>query len=217
MSGAEWTLNKDFQEIALQVADELDLDEKHAAALVLESEDYEKELGRSRQESAIIRFHQQRLYLLSCMRLLLEITKRDDEDNDGDEVLQLSEYVDVNILRGNAQGSAPTGTVTRFVPACLAAMRDIKGWLGKLAERAAGASIIGYNAESQNLETHEFQRVSLVQQHELLSIILCFAVERRKATEEDFSEFVIALRRADKYDFSLGMSHNVLCGHFDSG
>ncbi|KXJ94256.1 nucleoporin Nup186/Nup192/Nup205 [Microdochium bolleyi] len=213
LSGAEWTLNKDFQEIALQVADELDLDEKHAAALVLESEDYEKELGRSRQESAIIRFHQQRLYLLSCMRLLLEITKMNEGDNDGDEILQLSEYVDANILRGNAQGAGPASSTTRFVPACMSAMRDIKAWLGKLAERAAGASIIGYNAESQNLETHEFQRVSLVQQHELLSIILCFAVERRKATEQDFSEFVVALRRADKYDFST-VHHMPVLGTF---
>ncbi|KAH7037690.1 nucleoporin Nup186/Nup192/Nup205 [Microdochium trichocladiopsis] len=204
LSETEWTLNKDFQEIALQVADELDLDEKQAAALVLESEEYEKELGRSRQESAIIRFHQQRLYLLSCMRLLLDLTKGDDHGDDDDEITsQLREYVDANILRGSTQGAGTTGKATRFVPACITAMRDIKTWLSKLVERAAGASVIGFNSDSQSLETHEFQRVSLVQQHELLSSILCYAIERRKASEEDFSDFVIALRRVDKYDFSL--------------
>ena len=204
LSGTEWTLNKDFQEIALQVADELDLDEKVSATLVLESEDYEKELGRSRQESAIIRFHQQRLYLLSCMRLLLELTKDDGEADETDFTLQLREYVDFNILREITPGAGAPGKAARFVPACMTAMRDIKTWLAKLSERAVGASVIGFGNDPTNLETHDFQRVSLVQQHELLSAILCFAVERRKANEDDFSEFVVALRRTDKYDFSLG-------------
>ncbi|KAI1335715.1 nucleoporin Nup186/Nup192/Nup205 [Xylariaceae sp. FL0016] len=205
IDGEEWSLNQDFQEIILQVADELDLDEIEAAKLSLQAEEEEATLGRSRRECAIIRFHQQSKYLLSCMLLLLELSKEEDQlidDGLGDELGQLGQYVSENILRGNTPGMTPSSTQQRFVPACVATMRDIRAGLQKLAEQVAGATMLGRATELQFQETIEFTHISLMQQHELLAVILCFAIDKHVSTEDDFVEFQREFRKSTRYDFS---------------
>ncbi|GAW24327.1 hypothetical protein ANO14919_139110 [Xylariales sp. No.14919] len=202
----EWTLNKDFQEIILQVADGLDLDEIAATRLALQAEDEEARLGRSRKECAFIRFHQQRKYLLSCMLLLLELSKEEEEllaDDDGDDLGRLGQYVNYHILRGNTPGAAETNARPRFVPASIAALADIRAWLQKLSEQMNGAAILGRATELQAQETYEFTHISLMQQHELLAVILCYAVERHMAIEGDFIDFLDVFRGASRYDYSI--------------
>ncbi|KAI0011756.1 nucleoporin Nup186/Nup192/Nup205 [Xylariaceae sp. FL0662B] len=202
----EWTLNRDFQEIVLQVADEIDLDELEAAKLTLLAEDDETALGRSRKECAIIRFHQYRKYLLSCMMLLLELSKEEDEllgDDLGDDLGDLGQYVNDNILRGRTPGVTTPGPQPRFVPACVAAMRDIRVWLHKLSEQVTSATVLGRADELQFQETVEFTHISLIQQHELLSVILCFAIEKHVALEQDFVDFIRIFRQATRYDTSI--------------
>ncbi|KAI1369047.1 nucleoporin Nup186/Nup192/Nup205 [Xylaria arbuscula] len=202
----EWTLNKDFQEIILQVADELDLDEIEAARLALQAEDEEARLGRSRKECALIRFHQQRKYLLSCMLLLLELSKEEDEllaDDDGDDLGQLGQYVTQNILRGIIPGAAKSKPRARFVPACATALADIRTWLQRLSEQVNGAALLGRATELETQETYEFTHINLMQQHELLAVILCYAIERHMAIESDFVNFLREFRRANRYDFFI--------------
>ncbi|KAI1504165.1 nucleoporin Nup186/Nup192/Nup205 [Biscogniauxia marginata] len=202
ISGEEWSFNKDFQEIVLQVADELDLDEIEAAKLTLQAEEEESTLGRPRRECAIIRFHQQRKFLLSCMLSLLELSKEEDEllaDDHGDDLGELGQYVNENILRANLPGV----NTSRFVPACTATMRDVRTWLQKLVEQVAGATMLGRTTEANFQETIEFTYISLVQQHELLSIILSYAIEKHVATEDDFVNFLQEFRRSPRYDFSI--------------
>ncbi|KAI5919925.1 nucleoporin Nup186/Nup192/Nup205 [Camillea tinctor] len=198
----EWTLNKDFQEIVLQVADDLDLDEIHAAKLALQADEDELTMGRPRRSCAIIRFHQQRKYLLSCMVSLLELSKEEDEllaDDLGDDLGDLGQYVNENILRTKVTGvNSP-----KFVSICTATMRDVRAWLQKLTELIAGATMLGRHLDFDFQETIEFTRLSLIQQHELLSIILSYAVERHIAIEDDFVMFLQEFRRAPRYDFSI--------------
>lgn len=210
----EWTLNKDFQEIVLQVADELDLDEIEAARLALQAEDEETRLGRSRKECALIRFHQQRKFLLSCMLLLLELSKEEDEllaDDDGDDLGQLGQYVNQNILRASMPGAAKQQPRQRFVPACAAALADIRAWLQKLSEQVTGAALLGRATELEAQETYEFTHINLMQQHELLAVVLCYAIERHTAIESDFVDFLREFRRANRYDFSIGKRLNLYC------
>ncbi|KAI0202203.1 nucleoporin Nup186/Nup192/Nup205 [Astrocystis sublimbata] len=201
----DWTLNKDFQEIILQVADELDLDEIEATRLALQAEEEEERLGRSRKECAVIRFHQQRKYLLSCMVLLLELSKEEDEllaDAASNDLGLLSQYVNQNILRDKTGGG--NGVVqTRFVPACASSLADIRGWLLKISEHVNGAAMLGRATELHTRETYEFAHISLMQQHELLAVILCYAIERHMATDADFLEFLPNFRRASRYDYSI--------------
>ncbi|KAI0408790.1 nucleoporin Nup186/Nup192/Nup205 [Xylaria palmicola] len=202
----EWTLNRDFQEIILQVADDLDLDEIDATRLALQAEDEERRLGRSRKECAIIRFHQQRKYLLTCMLLLLELSKEEDEllaDDASNNLGRLSQYVSHNILWSKTPGSADTAAKSRFVPACAGALTDIRAWLQKIAELANGAAMLGRATELETHEAYEFAHISLMQQHELLAVILCYAIEKHMAIESDFVSLLTEFRRASRYDYSI--------------
>ncbi|KAI0887191.1 nucleoporin Nup186/Nup192/Nup205 [Annulohypoxylon maeteangense] len=206
LSGEEYTLNKDFQELTLQIADSLELDEIDAAKLALATQHDDIALGRSWKECAIIRFHQQRSFLLNCMLLLLELAKEEDElvaEDVGENIGSLgslSRYVSENILRENLPGITNSPSQPRFVPACVSTMGDIRMWLQKLAEQVASASVLGVASEAQFQETVELTYVSLVQQHELLSVILCYAIEKHVAIENDFIDFLRILKQATRYD-----------------
>ncbi|KAI1212421.1 nucleoporin Nup186/Nup192/Nup205 [Annulohypoxylon truncatum] len=206
ISDEEYSLNKDFQELTLQIADGLELDEIEAAKLALLAEDEEIAWGRSRKECAIIRFHKQRNYLLNCMLLLLELAKEEDEivaegvgENLG-ALGSLSRYVSENILRENLPGITNSPSQPRFVPTCASTMGDIRTWLQKLAEQVASAAVLGVASEARFQETVEFTYVSLTQQHELLSVILCHAIEKHVAIENDFLDFLRILKQATRYD-----------------
>ncbi|KAI1822340.1 nucleoporin Nup186/Nup192/Nup205 [Xylaria intraflava] len=205
IDGEIWTLNKDFQEIILQVADDIDLDEIEATRLTIHAEDEEERLRRPRKQCAIIRFHRQRKYLLCCMLLLLELSKEEDDllaDDDGDDLGRLGQYVNRSILRANIPGAANTPARSRFVPACAAALTDIRSWLQKLSEQINAAAILGRPTEPQAQDIFEFAQISLQQQHELLAVILCYAIEKHAATENDFVNFLRQFRLASRYDYS---------------
>lgn len=100
----------------------------------------------------------------------------------------------------------------RIVPRCMAAMKEIKAWLQKLGDKIAAAQTLGQAGPgqiSEEMETVEFSRVSLMQQHELLGVILCRSIEMRQASTSDFMEFVSALKRLDRYDALLGKSPDI--------
>lgn len=207
----EYNLNREFQEIALQVADDLDLDEIEAAKLALAAEESEAEFGRPLRECANLLFHQQREYLLDCMRLLLDLAKEEDEllaDEDSDDLGLLGQFVDQNILRKRQPGQPAPVAKDKFVRECMTTMGNIRVWLQKLIDQKTSATMLG------RLEDWEFQEIadnthdSLIRQHELLAVILCSAVERHLATQDDFLDFIRLLRSMDKYDFATGMSSN---------
>lgn len=185
--------------MALQLADELDLDEVDSAKLLLDSQDDTRTLGRPLLECGVIRFHQQRRYLLDCMRLCIQIRTSDDEDLDS---LQdaFGTYVTENIYGGRDN--------TNIVSRCMAAMQDIKNWLQKLADRMTTANVV-YAGAAPRLPYHEvveFSRVSLAQQHELLALIMASAIEKH-AKADDFKQLLKHLQKVDRYDHLLGMNN----------
>ncbi|KAI1376714.1 nucleoporin Nup186/Nup192/Nup205 [Hypoxylon crocopeplum] len=199
----QYSLNRDFQELVLQVADGLQLDEIEAAKLAILAEDDEAALGRSRKECAIIRFHRQRMYLLNCMLLLLELSNDEDEllaEDIGDGLGYLGQYVNENIFQASPSAVTNPSSQTRFVPRCMAAMYDIRVWLQDLAEQVTSAAVLGRADEAQFQETIELTYISLIQQHELLSVILCCAIEKHEAVEDDFIQFLRLLKRVTRYD-----------------
>ncbi len=125
--------------MTLQLADEIDLDEVEAAKLLLESEDDQVTLGRSLLECGIIRFHQQRKYLLDCMRLCINVADEDADPQDQDWQTGLADYAARNIFGAAAPGEAAAAPDKKFVPRCMAAMQDARLWLQKWADRVAVA------------------------------------------------------------------------------
>ena len=84
-------------------------------------------------------------------------------------------------------------------------MEIIKPWLSRISDKIAAAHTLGQSiSTSGELETIEYTRLSLLQQHEALGVILCRAVEQRQAEVDDFKKLRDLLKRADKYDSLLG-------------
>ncbi|KAI9734491.1 MAG: hypothetical protein M1818_006880 [Claussenomyces sp. TS43310] len=196
LSQVEYSVNEDFQQNALQLADALNLDEIDSARIILEVQDASQALGRSIQESAVIRFHLTREYLLSCFRLLLALSTDLDLslENEGTPTDSFRPIVNAVLeAQGRVDGSA-------FLRKCLQSMADIKSWLQSLADKISGASVLGQGQTPEFIETVEYQRVSLVRQHETLGMIVHYLVKGHSASIADFEHLLETMKRADKYD-----------------
>ncbi|KAH6605139.1 nuclear pore complex subunit [Trichoderma cornu-damae] len=196
----QYSVNDKFQQDVLAFSDEIDLDEVEAVRYLLDSQDDVSVLGRSLLECAVIRFHQQRKYVLDSFRLFLELNNMDYEGEEPNALETIKVYVDTRLLRKSPDGAK------RLAPRCLRAMAEIKTWLQRLGERITAAQTLGNVPADdlpEELETVEFSRVSLIQQHEALGVILCECVDKRQAETPDFLEFISVLKKWDKYDTLL--------------
>lgn len=202
LDGNEYNINEKFQQDALLLSDEIDIDELDAARCLLDSQDDPSVLGRSLLECGIVRFHQQRKYLLDALRLLLELDSADEEAEESSALEGIKMFVAARLFQSGPGGSK------RYVPRCMAAMAKIRTWLQRLGDKMAAAQTLNQgNAGgiSEEMETVEFSRLSLIQQHEQLGVILCRCIEKRQAEISDFLDFISILKKADKYDTLLGM------------
>jgi nuclear pore complex protein Nup205 len=190
----KYTVNQEFQQTALQVADDLNLDELDAARICLESQADSETSGRSLHICAILRFHQRRKYLLDCLRLILQLANdlRDDGLQDG------FKGVAAKIANGSNLPSE-----SKYVRRCLTGMGDIKGWLQRLVDKLNTASVIGGGQQEELKEGTEYQRVSLVEQHESLGVIVLHLVKLGYFSTADFEVVLETVRTADKYDHLL--------------
>ncbi len=129
----DYTLNADFIDSTLRLADELDLDEIQAARILLEAEGDQAVLGQSLLECGIIRFHQQRMYLLDSIRLCIQIAA--DENIDDGLRDGFGQVVESTIYCVPAAGSHSLVGGGKLVPRCMSAMKTLKDWLQKLSEK----------------------------------------------------------------------------------
>lgn len=190
VDGEDFSINEEFQQAALALADQIHLDQVESAKCLLEALPDTSILGRSLIECAIIRHHQQRKYALDILRLFLEFEQLEDDFEEPAFLEPLKLYVQERIFQSKQ----------RLATRCLKSMEEIRNWLSRVSDRLAASSTLG---TSDELERWEFSRISLLQQHELLGVILCQAIEQRQASVEDFKELMKTLRKADKYDASL--------------
>lgn len=194
VSGEEFRINEEFQQGALQLADHLNLDELDAARIFLEVQSETDSSGRSPLTNSIIRFHQRRKVLLDCLRLTLQLSADVDRE----------EHVRASLQALIAQVVQSQNAPSRYIQRCLSSMSDIKSRLQDLAEKLNSASILGQSQQAELLQTIEFERGSLVKQHESLGIVLLYLVKENYSALADFEWTIDHLRKADKYD-------NLLC------
>ncbi|KAL2075236.1 hypothetical protein VTL71DRAFT_179 [Oculimacula yallundae] len=193
ISGDQYTINEDFQQGALQVANELNLDELEAARIFLEVQDETDSSGRSALTNSIIRFHQRRKTILDCLLLILQQSADEDQDEALREDLQA-------IV---AQIVQPENGSTRYTQRCISSMEDIKLGLQGLADSLNRASLLGQAQQVEAVEAIEYQRVSLVKQHESLGVIVLYLVKENHSVEGDLDRVLGILRKTDKYDSLL--------------
>jgi nuclear pore complex protein Nup205 len=193
----QFSINDEFKQSAFSLADEAELDEIEAVKCLLQSQEDVAILGRSLLECGIIRFHQERKYILDIIRLLLELSDL-HHFQDGERVGPFSDYVDEAIYR--------TGSL-RIVPRCVSAMDSIRAWIQRISDKMAAFRVLAGDQAVQmtgELETMEHSRTSLIHQHEMLAVILCRSIEAGKAEEDDFKAFIRAMKQAERYDAFLG-------------
>lgn len=192
-----YSINDEFQQSAKKLADTLDLDELTAAKLLLEAQGESESTGRSLLTCSIVRFHQRRKELLDCIRLIFDLAADvNREENERDGLLHLADQV----VKPPNSPTASNDTL-RYIRRCLTSMGDIKIWLQKLAEISNTGSVTGQ--QSEVLETIEYQRVSLVKQHELVGIIVFYLVKQNHTILADFELVLETLKKVDKFDSLL--------------
>ncbi|KAK2804256.1 hypothetical protein FQN51_002345 [Onygenales sp. PD_10] len=196
LNDLEYSINKDFQQDVLQVADFLDVDEKEAASYYLQAETYAKKLDRSPVMSTIIRFHERRSYLLECLRLVL--FESFEVEREGTQAI-MQEFV-AKILEIE---NGPLRNGSLYARKCMDSMADIEKWLVRLGELAQKASIVGIGQDSDVFEIIEYQRGSLGKQHESLGAILCYLFKGTFTSSEDLRLLLDRLRKLDKFDMLL--------------
>ncbi|KAL0473293.1 nucleoporin Nup186/Nup192/Nup205 [Neurospora intermedia] len=202
----EYSVTQSFINDALKLADELDLDEIEAARVLLDAdaEGDQASFDRPLWVCGLLRFQNERSYLLDCMRLCIQIAN--DEDIDPSVQEGFGQVVDERIFGIPAQGSKPQAGAQKFVPKCVAGLQAIRSTLQSIGEKVAAQNVLFQPNVSKRMdqqEPSEIMRLKLIEQHETLSLILCAAVEKKQAESKDFKEFIQLLRKVDKYDHLL--------------
>ena len=158
----EYEVNDDFKQQTLELADALDLDELDAAALFLGAQSEAQELDRSQLQTAVIRFHRRREYVLLCVRILMKTAlDNDDSEVDGLPVLQEAAQMVVGV-----HGSTNLASAYGFWAKCLTSMESVERWLQFIAERVQSTQVVGQMPLPGFVEIMDYQRQSLTRQHE---------------------------------------------------
>ncbi|KAK4995501.1 hypothetical protein LTR66_004692 [Elasticomyces elasticus] len=181
----------------LQIADELDLDERETARSYWFAQKAEPALDRPPAETCIIRFHQRRETLLECLQLSARQAVGEDVD-DGVRSYFVEYIHDILGLGVNNKEVVAAGST--YWLKCLSTMRDIEDWLRKLADRVQGASIIGLAQTGQALEILRIQRNSLTKQHESLGAILTYIAKLESTTSGDFRSLLQRTASLERFD-----------------
>lgn len=180
VDGDEYAVNQEFQESANQLAEALNLDELESARLLLEVQEDAESLGRSIVASAVFQFHQRRIWLLECLRMVLrQATNVEIEE----EIREAAQNTLGLILETN-DGPARNGSL--YIRRCLDAMSEIEKWTQALAERIQGALALGQTPTLEFDEVMSFQQQSLGQQHESLGAIVNSLIKAKYSGVEDF-------------------------------
>ncbi|KAL4821230.1 hypothetical protein BDW67DRAFT_172084 [Aspergillus spinulosporus] len=176
----EYSVNDEFQQGTLQVADALDLDELLAALLppVI---------------TAIINFHQRRHFLLESLRLIFQESFEVEREATQEMMQEMLAHV-VEIKDGQLRNAS------LYTRKCLKSMEDIEKWLSLLGEQIQKASIVGQSEDQLVMEAIEHQRFTLLQQHESLGAILCYLFKGPYTSPEDLRILLKHLRKLDRFD-----------------
>ena len=168
------------------MADALYLDELEAAQLFLEAQEDSQASGQPVETCAIIRFHQRRKELLDCLRITLELSSASSL---GDMEQEFFSQLIAEITRAQ-----DTKDESRFTRRCLSSMAETRVWIQELVGKADGQRVANDTEKGvKNLEIMQYQRASLIREHELLGVIV-FYLARKSSVMSDFELVLETLR-----------------------
>ncbi|MCJ1247313.1 hypothetical protein MMC30_004527 [Trapelia coarctata] len=193
IDGVKYSINADFQEETIQLADGLDLDELESARLLFLGREEAETIDRPALACAVIRFHETRQYLLECLRLVL----KQSQDLDCVEELRLAIQQIVSLVLETKDGPARNGSL--FARKCVTAMEGCEKWLQALGERVQSAMTLGQTTTPALDEIMEFQQASLNIQHESLGAIVAYLVKGNHTSVEDFHLLLDRMPSIDRW------------------
>ncbi|OJJ51011.1 hypothetical protein ASPZODRAFT_156001 [Penicilliopsis zonata CBS 506.65] len=191
----EFSINEEFQQQALQLADALDLDELQAALLLFGAQEEAQKLDRTPVITAIMQFHQRRHFLLDCLRLIFQ----ESFELERDRTQALMQEVVAQVLE--IQNGLRNASL--FARKAMSAMEDVERWLTLLNEQVQKASIVGQLGDADVMEAIEFQRSSLEEQHQALGGIVHYLFKGTYTSPEDLRVLLNRLRKLDRFDMLL--------------
>lgn len=180
----EYSVNIEFQEETIQLADALDLDELASAALLLNAQEEVENLDRSPIASAIICFHESRQFTLECLRLVLRLSTNVDLN----EELRGGLCELVIVVLETKDGPAENGSC--YVQKCFAAMSSVENWLQELAARIQRTQTLGQTYSLDSDEIMSFHQQSLNLQHESLAAISTHLITANHTLARDFHKLL---------------------------
>lgn len=151
-----------------------------------------EEIDRPPTLASIFRFHGQRETLLQCFRLSVQLA----EDLDVEP-----EYrgTFVELVRLVVQGDQPNSG-WKYFRKCVTTMEGAEQWLQRLQDRLQGASIIGQTTKGYALEALEFERDSLLKQHESIGAILSGLAKAGHAQIHDYQFLLTKASAIERID-----------------
>lgn len=178
------------------MAEALDLDELEAAACFLGAQKEAEELDRSQLQTAVIRFHRRREYILLCLRMLMKAAIDSGEaDIEGQPPLQMAVQIILDIV-----GTTNFAPAYKFWGKCLDSMAAIEKWLQNISERLQSAHVVGQVPLPGFVEIMTFQRQSLTRQHENLAAICTHMIKPGFASMENLKALFAKTKTIDKHD-----------------
>ncbi|KAL5343111.1 nucleoporin Nup186/Nup192/Nup205 [Aspergillus crustosus] len=194
--GVDYIVNEEFQQGTLQLADALDIDELIAAVLFFNGQEQAVTLDRPPLIAAIMKFHERRHFILESLRLVFQ-ESLDMEKGIVREYMQ-DTLADIVEIKGGQLRNA-----SLYTRKCLKAMEDIEKWLQLLGEQIQKASLVGQSEDEDVMEAIEYQRMSLLRQHESLGAILYYLFKGPYTSPEDLRILLAHLRKLDRFDAIL--------------
>ncbi|KAF1847136.1 uncharacterized protein K460DRAFT_280943 [Cucurbitaria berberidis CBS 394.84] len=192
----EYEVNDDFKQQTLELADALDLDELDAAALFLGAEIEAQELDRSQLQTAVIRFHRRREYVLLCLRILMKTAlDNGDSEVEGMQALQMAVQIIVGV-----EGGSNLANAYGFWTKCLVSMESIENWLQFIAERVQSTHVVGQVPLPGFVEIMAFQQQSLTRQHENLAAICTHMIKAGYVNLDNYKTLLSRAKTLDRHD-----------------
>ena len=160
------------------------MDEIESARLLLGAQEEAEDLDRSVLATGIIHFHENRQFLLECLRLVLKESTNPERDEGIRDVLRQL----VALILETSEGQARNGSL--YARKCASAMEAVEQWLLSLAERVRSAIILEQTSSPEHHEIIDFEQVSLGKQHESLAAIITYLVKANYTSVEDFHKLL---------------------------
>ncbi|GAB7328561.1 hypothetical protein MBLNU13_g00515t1 [Cladosporium sp. NU13] len=180
----EYQISNEFRDSAIEVSDELDLDELEAAKLCLIIVNDAQDEPDTISLRAILHYHRQREVMLDCARMIFR--KAADQDADDENAQYLQDIV-ARVMMGEERRPSERSAYWRK---CIEGLTDVEASIRKTQDHVQLIAMTGQSLATPNGEALQAQRMFLAHQHETLAAIMTYIIRGNHVLPEDFRQLL---------------------------